>query len=169
MNTVPVSQKTEKETIYPSNHTKPLPAGEIAQETKNASTGTLSKVNSPDTQESDVARRMAAVREARRSAISKGTYARAIRAFCLECCGHNPKNRDCGGAELSLDGPCRLFVVNTVQKRRATLKSKIKRIIVEECRFCMQSRDISGCASPNCALYPFGPGKKKGDSRGKEI
>jgi len=153
--------KKSKECV---THTNPLPEREVVSGEKNSPSGTPFPTNLCDTSGETFGQRMTRLRRegaASGKIISKGTYSRAVRAFCLECCGHNPSRRDCGGEELTLDGPCRLFAINTVQKRRATLKTRIRRTIVEECKFCVQSRDISGCQSPQCALYPFGPGRKK--------
>lgn len=164
MNPIPTLENDAKKTTEGLALTKPLPAGEIASDFSKQDRSEGSPTNLETTRTERLLAGLKVWRESgakRNPGISKGTYSRAVRAFCLECCGHNPFSRDCGGADLFLDGPCRLFAINTVKKRKATLKSKIRKIIVEECRFCMQSRDICGCASLNCSLYPFGPGRKK--------
>jgi hypothetical protein len=108
--------------------------------------------------------------EARMSATPKSAYVKAILLHCRECYGVVPVRTDCGGHTLGDgDGACRLYQANTPDKCRKLSKSALRKIILSECRYCMQSAPYKGtpgnpievCTSPDCRLYPFGPGRKQ--------
>jgi len=100
------------------------------------------------------------MREARKLATPKGTFQQAIQSHCFECVGNFvTEAHDCGGEQVMDGKPCRLYALNTRKKRWQATKGALKRSILAECRFCLGKQDVSGCTSPNCNLYPFGPGR----------
>jgi len=112
--------------------------------------------------------------EGRRFATPKHVFAAAIQRKCEECTGVNPAVTDCNGGEGVNDGlPCRLYHVNTREKRRKTTKTRLRRAIIAECHFCLgnwtkKRNPLSDCSSPSCPLYEVGAGPAVAKKEGRE-
>jgi len=106
---------------------------------------------------------------ARKRATPKRIYGEAVQRKCEECTGINPAVTDCGGKELNDGTACRLYHVNTRDKRHKVTKTGLKKAIRQECHFCIGAgNSLADCSSPSCALYSAGAGPHVERREGRE-
>jgi hypothetical protein len=74
----------------------------------------------------------------------------------VQCTGKNPAMTDC-----EAEHDCKLYPINTRDKRRKVTKARLRSSIAEECRFCTAGNPDS-CTSPACELYRFRRVKDRG-------
>lgn len=79
------------------------------------------------------------------------TPGRAVRRFCLECCGGAADVKNCGGDALLTGEPCPLFHYRAGRGRPSV------KVIRRECLHCMcGSRNmVENCGNANCFLFLF--------------
>jgi len=148
-----------KNDLNPFPTTTPLPDGDRGNLTEK----TIPEKGSVTTSRDRMRRAKALQTKDNPNFVSKQVYSDAIAAKCLECTGVNPAVTDCAGEEVNDGKPCRLYHVNTREKRFKVTKTALKKAIKNECHFCMgnwekKENPLSGCSSPECALYPHGAG-----------
>lgn len=110
----------------------------------------------------------------------KKTPLRAIRAFCLECCGDSPKEVElCTANERDIraareDGipyeVCSLYGFRFGKKPRRG-RIKVLRAIRKKCLECCcgSSHEVDLCTNPNCSLFEYRKGhnpKRRGILKG---
>jgi hypothetical protein len=93
------------------------------------------------------------LQEARRNAIPKSVYVKAVLRHCRECFGKIPVLEDCGGNALRDGTSCNLYLCNTAEKCRHSTKSALKKAIRRECNYCGGEEESCGKCDLQLVFY----------------